>query len=254
MLDLNDALTADELEALAAAEAQGSGRATKPNRIPFRDVPSFLRDINEQRFCLWKWVKGAKGKWTKPPFGAAGYTISNKKPGGWLTHDQALNVFRNGHGFHGIGMMLLDLKGYGFLDLDNCRDPNTGEVAPWAQELIDQGGSYTELTPSGTGFRIIGTVPEDFRAVHTKVPTRDDGHVEVYANCATGRYITITGQSLDGTLENIADLSALINELTPPQEKEKQPAGLDFNRTAEEFTEANLPGDLIDIIQKGAPF
>ena len=121
MLDLNDAPTADELKAMAMVEAQRSDKTAKPNRIPFREVPPFLRDINEQRFCLWKWLRNTQGKWTKPPHGTAGYKIASDKPNAWVTLDQALQAFNNGQGFDGIGLMLKELKGYGFLDLDDCR-------------------------------------------------------------------------------------------------------------------------------------
>ena len=166
-----------------------------PNRIPFQEVPPFLAGIPEPRFCLWKWeCRG--GKWTKPPCDPQGHYAKNNAPDTWLGLDDALNAYRDGHNFAGIGLMLLDLKGYGFLDLDDCRDPDTGEADDWACDLIKRSGSYTELTPSGTGFRIIGTVTENFPSVHTKVP-QGDGHVEIYANCDTGRYVTITGQQVE---------------------------------------------------------
>ena len=38
MLDFNSASRLDEFEAMATGEAKG-GRDTKPNRVPFRDVP-----------------------------------------------------------------------------------------------------------------------------------------------------------------------------------------------------------------------
>lgn len=214
--------------------------AGAPNLVPFQDVPAFLGAITEPRFCLWKWAKDSKGRWTKPPFGTGGFKIANNKPEGWVSFNEALSVFRNGHGFDGIGLMLLDLKGYGFLDLDDCRDPETGQAAPWAQELIDQAGSYTERTPSGTGFRIIGTVPEDFRHMHTTLK-RGTGHVEIYANTNTGRYITVTGAKADGSPDELADLSTLIDELTPPHrggtDWNNVDTGLDFNTASLQYTQ-----------------
>jgi putative DNA primase/helicase len=40
------------------------------------------------------------------------------------------------------------------VDLDHCRDPATGEIAPWALEIIRRFDSYTEVSPSGTGVKI----------------------------------------------------------------------------------------------------
>ena len=41
------------------------------------------------------------------------------------------------------------------VDLDHCRDAETGEIEDWAQETINHFNSYTETSPSGTGLHII---------------------------------------------------------------------------------------------------
>jgi primase-polymerase (primpol)-like protein len=44
-----------------------------------------------------------------------------------------------------------------FLDLDHCRDPDTGEIAPWALDYLEGFyGTYIEVSPSGTGIKVIG--------------------------------------------------------------------------------------------------
>ncbi len=42
----------------------------------------------------------------------------------------------------------------GGIDLDTCRDPGNGEIEPWALEVIKRFGSYTEISPSGTGVKV----------------------------------------------------------------------------------------------------
>jgi len=75
------------------------------------------------------------------------------------------------------------------VDLDKCRDPQTGIVQPWALEAIKMLDSYTELSPSKTGFHILlnGALPEGGNR---------KGPVEVYTK---GRYFTITGDHVAGT-------------------------------------------------------
>ena len=74
-------------------------------------------------------------------------------------------------------------------DLDRCRDPETGTIEPWAQEIIDEIRSYTEISPSGTGIRIL--------AQGSKPTGRcRKGSVEIYDH---GRYLTVTGDHCDGT-------------------------------------------------------
>jgi primase-polymerase (primpol)-like protein len=40
------------------------------------------------------------------------------------------------------------------IDLDNCRNPDTGEIAPRAREIVRLLNSFTEISPSGCGLHI----------------------------------------------------------------------------------------------------
>ena len=53
----------------------------------------------------------------------------------------------------GVGFVF-NGDGLGGVDLDACRDPGTGELTSWAQEVVDDFASYTEVSPSGTGLKI----------------------------------------------------------------------------------------------------
>ena len=48
------------------------------------------------------------------------------------------------------------------VDLDDCRDPETGKPTAWASQIISQLDSYTEVSPSGTGYHILvtGALPD----------------------------------------------------------------------------------------------
>ena len=65
----------------------------------------------------------------------------------------------------GVGLALGKLQSGQVLagvDLDQCRDPNTGAFEPWATSLIAFLNSYTEISPSGTGAKVFlfGSLPE----------------------------------------------------------------------------------------------
>lgn len=68
------------------------------------------------------------------------------------------------------------------MDLDGCVDPETGEIALWASQIIEGLDSYTELSPSGTGVHIVsrGKIPGSGRR----------GSVEMYSQ---ERFFTVTG-------------------------------------------------------------
>jgi primase-polymerase (primpol)-like protein len=73
------------------------------------------------------------------------------------------------------------------IDLDTCRNPETGEIAPWAQKIIERAqGNYVEVSPSGRGLHII-----------TRGSVRGGGMrkgpIEIYSR---GRFFTISGRTL----------------------------------------------------------
>jgi hypothetical protein len=43
----------------------------------------------------------------------------------------------------------------GGCDLDTCRDATTGGIVPWAQAVIDRFASYSEISPSQTGIKVM---------------------------------------------------------------------------------------------------
>lgn len=60
----------------------------------------------------------------------------------------------------GVGYMFNNAGIVG-VDFDHCIDPNTGELNPWAASWVERFGSYTEISPSGTGLHILckGNLP-----------------------------------------------------------------------------------------------
>lgn len=73
-----------------------------------------------------------------------------------------------------------------FVDLDDCRNPQTGTIDEWAQVIIGKLNSYTELSPSGRGLHILarGSIPRN----HGTRP------VELYCE---KRLATVTGHVLE---------------------------------------------------------
>ena len=92
---------------------------------------------------------------------------------------------------NGIGFALTGTD-IGAVDLDHCRDPETGTIAAWAQEILDAAPTaYHEVTVSGTGLRIIGTAKGN--AQHKKFAIsggRPDAAIELYRQAT--RYITMS--------------------------------------------------------------
>jgi putative DNA primase/helicase len=102
----------------------------------------------------------------------------------------------------GIGIVFTDSDPYSGVDIDNCRNPETHEIAEWAWEIVRELNSYTELSPSGTGVHILvrGKLPEGKgnQAVY------QDGKVEMFSRA---RYFTFTGDHVSGTPSEVCDRS-----------------------------------------------
>ena len=88
--------------------------------------------------------------------------------------------------YSGLGLVLTGLKGVVGIDLDECR--TNGQIAPWARQIVDTMASYTEVSPSGNGLRIL--VKGEF---HTDWNNHDIG-IEMYSG-HTPRFLTITGDT-----------------------------------------------------------
>lgn len=101
----------------------------------------------------------------------------------WSTFEEALEACEHGD-YDGVGYVFCSADPYVGIDMDDCRDPETGEVASWADEVVRALGGYAEVSPSGTGVHVI---------VRGKAPNRRRGPVEVYS---TERFFTVTGRAL----------------------------------------------------------
>jgi DNA-binding transcriptional ArsR family regulator len=122
-----------------------------------------------------RWTKVLKNAHTRNQ-------ASSTNPDTWATFERAMKTNPGRIGF------VLTSSGFTVIDLDHCRDPDTGIIAEWAWLIIRRLNSYTEISVSGTGVHIIvrGQLPPGRRRV---------GQIETYDS---GRYITMTGAVVDG--------------------------------------------------------
>ena len=83
---------------------------------------------------------GENGKINKVPYQLNNKPASTSNSRTWSDFASAWSARDR---FDGVGFVLTDSEIAAF-DLDDCRDPETGALDPWAQALIDKAGSYTE--------------------------------------------------------------------------------------------------------------
>jgi hypothetical protein len=170
--------------------------------LPFALAPL----IAKNKWVLWRWERSNKtGKWTKPPYQPNGFHAKNNDPKTWHSYVEVLKALPR---WDGIGYNLLDGDIAAF-DIDHCRDPSSGTIKPWATALVERANSYTEITVSGTGLRIIGLGLGS--SIHKKFPVSDALSCEVYRNCE--RYIVVTGNPLPSTPQTLAIIDEVIDDI-----------------------------------------
>lgn len=118
----------------------------------------------------------------------------------WGPFASAISIVEEGQA-DGVGFVLGD--GYAGVDIDQCRDPETGHNHEAALAIIRALDSYSEVSPSGTGIKIFmrGALPQG---------RRRKGHVEMYDSA---RYFTVTGHHVHGTPTTIEDRTAELGQL-----------------------------------------
>jgi putative DNA primase/helicase len=101
----------------------------------------------------------------------------------WRTFEEAVQALRTGR-YDGIGFVFSSGDPFAGVDLDKCRDPETGELEEWAEKIVAAFGGYAEASPSGTGVHII---------VRGKAPNKKRDRIEAYSS---ERFFTVTGEKL----------------------------------------------------------
>lgn len=154
--------------------------------------------ITRAQWLVWRLLP-KHGALTKVPIDPiTDYEIDANDPKYWLPFDKALS---EAQAIRADGIGIAARNGLILIDLDDCLDPQ-GVPSPQAQALIEHFKSYTEISPSGTGLRII---------VHGSLPniTRRDFSPELHGIAgsvfANSGYCTITGEHFKGTPQHIAD-------------------------------------------------
>lgn len=172
-------------------------------------IPADLRVLPQ--FVVWAWVY-CDGRWRKPPLRADGLgDAASNDERTWASCEAALAAYRH-RNLAGVGFAVAPDDPFFFVDLDDCRDPRTGAVASWAAPLLARfRHTYEEVSPSGTGFKILGRgQPPVERHVHRIGGARPRAKVEVFASV---KYTTLFGHRLAQVPAAVRDAQAALDGL-----------------------------------------
>ncbi len=139
----------------------------------------------------------------KPPVSPhTGYLAGHNEPGNRGTFEQAVAAVAR-YGLDGISFVPTPGDPFTLVDFDKCRDPRTGEITnPKVEAWLREAHTYAEVSPSGTGLRVIavGSVPH----------TINNGGVEMYS---AGQQLTITGDHLPDTPTEVREAQGALTGL-----------------------------------------
>jgi hypothetical protein len=205
-----------------APENAGSAAIEVDHRPPeaaaptVTSLPQALVYLGAEKAWLCYKQTTVKGKSTKVPRRPDNpeTNASSSEPSTWGHYEQAVEQVRAGRA-DGIGIALKGCPGLLAVDLDRCRNPQTGEIDERAQGCLARfPGAYVEVSVSGTGLHILG-VGELEGFTH-----KLKGHGVEFFCGGSNQYITVSGIQVGScdALTPIGDaMAALHAELTAPK-------------------------------------
>jgi primase-polymerase (primpol)-like protein len=187
--------------------------------LNFRNIPYKLR--RRRQWILWREMVLPE-RTAKMPFHPSGVAAKTNDAETWSSFGEVLAGYFNAE-WSGIGYVFCEADPYVGIDFDGIRNPNTGEVAPWARAWVLRLGSYSEVSTSETGIKTILRGKSPFPAGKKRQgtqPTHCDKlpGIEIYDRL---RYFALTGWRLKGLppdcRENKEAIQALCSKFWPPE-------------------------------------
>lgn len=223
------------------------------------DIRAIFGEVTEQpSWVSWTYERNEDGDWKKPPIDpTTKRKASVDKPNTWGTLAKVRKLGGN------IGLVLSKALEIVALDVDGVRNCVTGEVpSKFVREFIEKADTYTEVSPSGTGFRLLWRCPYgqfpggkrnltgQTREFGFKLPDGSmhvhKAEIELFSH--KNAYVTITGQHLVGTPLTIHEAVSnclQVSEWVAADQGKKNGATETIKTTQDEVRAAlkHVPGD-----------
>lgn len=175
----------------------------------FNNIPLELK--NNALFCVWK--LDGRGK---IPFNPVTNTYAkSNNPNTFHDYNTIMQyigkyymIDADGNNAGGLGLGIF--KGYSAIDIDKCIDKH-GNVSEMAQDIIEFINSYTEISPSGRGIRIIFKTENKINKDTHYINNRNNG-LEIYISDNTNKFVTLTGNVYLKNDINTVDISYILEK------------------------------------------
>ena len=155
-------------------------------------------------------------------------------PDNWVGFERAFEFCESNERFL-PGFFFSNANRVAGIDLDSCRDPSNGIIEPWAQRVIKECDTYTEVSVSGTGVKLLG-LSDKWKRNMIKLLLGSEPehgtHVPQIDIRFDKSFFGLTGQAICGGLAEIGDF------VIPFAKRVDQ-----IKRSAKEQRSANRPKD-----------
>lgn len=175
--------------------------AAKELQVQPEHIPQELRRCAQ--WVCWRYVDRGEGKKPdkQPVNPHSSHNLANAGvhwPNTWSNFEHAYMTYLayRSRGLRGVGFVLTGNDPFVAIDLDNC--VSAGELSPEAQAIVYGVHSYTEISPSGHGLRILVTGTGFVGNMRQRT-------LEIYSH---SRFVTMTGHHVEGTPISLASLWA----------------------------------------------
>lgn len=172
-------------------------RPARPTPLPvdYSGIPDALQERDS--WLLWRYEYDSdRDEWTKVPVNPhTGSYASSTDPDTWDSFEHVRDAHDSSDiNSDGIGFVFSPEDTVVGIDIDDAREPDTGSPSETATDLINRFDSFTEVSPSGTGYHVyvFGTLPPD--------ATNRKEKLEIYQQ---DRFFTVTGHRVDTTPSDV---------------------------------------------------
>lgn len=145
-------------------------------------------------------------KTPKAPWNHGTEPASATDPDNWTDYETAAKYaeMMPGSSNWGVGFSFDASGPFTGIDLDDCRDPDTGDIDSWAWDVIETADSFSQISTSGTGVHVF------VRATRGSGLKNEEEGVELYDR---NRFFAMTGDHLESTPLEIREQQEYIDDL-----------------------------------------
>lgn len=177
--------------------------------MDIKNIPQELK--NNGLFCTWRLTERGKVPFN-PVTGTHAKSNNSNTFHNYNTILQHLPKYyavnSDGAITGGLGMGVFN--GFSAIDIDHCID-DTGTLSAEANDIVQYMNSYTEISPSGRGLRIIFKTDVLINKDTHYINNRNNG-IEIYISENTNKYVTLTGKVYKDTTINKIDITYILEK------------------------------------------